>query len=143
MITICIQEKACVLGRVTEGALRLSPAGRMIRRCWMELPERFPHVRLGAVVIMPNHIHGVVRFLEASDPTEPRAPLGDVIGALKSLSTRRYAEGVRQRGWPPFPGRLWQRSFYEHILRDGDAIARAEHYIRMNPTHWKTDAYHP
>jgi REP element-mobilizing transposase RayT len=67
-------------------------------------------------------------------PTEMR--LGDIVSTFKSLTTLFYAAGVRQHGWPPFRGRLWQRNYYEHNIRDEDELARIRQYIRDNPIRW-------
>ena len=55
--------------------------------------------------------------------------LGDVVHRFKSLTTKRYIDGVKQRGWPPFPGKLWQRNYYEHIIRDEQTDGLVEEII--------------
>ncbi len=69
-----------------------------------------------------------------------RAALGDVVGAWKSLTTVAYITGVKQAGWAPFPGRLWQRNYYEHIVRDDEDLASIRRYILANPRNWAQDA---
>lgn len=72
-----------------------------------------------------------------------RPTLGDLIGAFKSLTTNAYIRGVRERGWPPFDGRLWQRNYYEHIIRDERELNATRRYIRDNPARWSEDAENP
>jgi REP element-mobilizing transposase RayT len=75
--------------------------------------------------------------------TRPAPTLGDVVGAFKSLTTVEYSRGVDRHGWPPFSGRMWQRNYYERIIRDDDELARARQYIEDNPLQWALDADNP
>jgi REP element-mobilizing transposase RayT len=75
--------------------------------------------------------------------TRPAPTLGDIIGAFKSLTTNAYIRGVEQDGWPPFPGRLWQRNYYERVIRDDGELGRARRYIEENPLQWHLDAENP
>ena len=69
--------------------------------------------------------------------------LGDVVHRFKTMTTKRYADGVKLAGWPPFPGRLWQRNYYEHIIRNDVALNRIRDYIEANPALWETDPENP
>ncbi len=69
--------------------------------------------------------------------------LGDVVGAYKSLTTLEYVRGVKTMGWQAFPGRLWQRNYYEHIIRDERALNRIRRYIDENPLRWTFDDENP
>jgi putative transposase len=81
----------------------------------------------------------------ASRATTRVAPtsVGDVVGAFKSMTTVLYGRGVRQSRWRAFCGRLWQRNYYEHIIRDDAALQRIREYIIANPTGWEMDAENP
>ena len=68
--------------------------------------------------------------------------VGDIVGAFKSRVTVEYIRGVKTSGWPPFRGRLWQRNYYEHIIRTDDALGRIRAYILNNPARWETDTNH-
>jgi len=119
------------------------------------LPKRFPTVRVDAHIVMPNHIHGLLRLagsddlvgaplVGALDPHRHAARtnltlLGDIVGAYKSLSTNAYIEGVGNSGWPRFERRLWQRNYCEHIVRDEDSLERIREYILANPVMWSDD----
>jgi putative transposase len=74
-------------------------------------------------------------------PTPPA--LGDIIGAFKSVTTNEYARGCREHDWPPFHNRLWQRNYYEHVIRDDDALNRIREYIVTNPLGWAPDRENP
>lgn len=72
-----------------------------------------------------------------------RPTLGDIVGAFKSLTTNAYIVGVRQTGWPPFDGRLWQRGYWEHVIRHERALERIREYILGNPQRWEWDRENP
>ncbi len=69
--------------------------------------------------------------------------LGDMIGAFKSITTDEYIVGVHELGWEPFPGKLWHRNFYEHIIRNERALNAIREYIINNPVNWLADQLHP
>lgn len=69
--------------------------------------------------------------------------VGDIVGAFKSMTTVEYIRGVKQGLWPPFHRRLWQRNYYEHIIRNERELAAIQQYIRDNPANWKSDAERP
>lgn len=73
----------------------------------------------------------------------PSLSLSDVMGRFKTLTTKRYIDGVRQFGWPPFHGRLWQRNYYEHVIRNEASLERIRDYILNNPLHWEKDPENP
>ena len=77
-------------------------------------------------------------------PTDPQAlSLGDVVHRFKSLTTNRYIDGVKERGWPPFAGRLWQRNYYESIIHNEQSLVRVRQYITDNPASWMFDKENP
>jgi len=69
--------------------------------------------------------------------------LGDVVGAFKSTATVEYIRGVKAKGWPEFQRRLWQRNYYEHVIRDEKALNRIRRYIDENPARWAFDDENP
>jgi REP element-mobilizing transposase RayT len=69
--------------------------------------------------------------------------LPDVVHRFKSFTTARYRHGVKNHGWTPFPGRLWQRNDYEHIVRNDDQVRRIRQYIADNPAKWALDPENP
>jgi REP element-mobilizing transposase RayT len=111
-------------------------AGEAAVRCWDEIPRHFPHVELDAFVVMPNHVHGVLLFEDqAGDTGEPaRAgharPLPVVVGSFKSAVSRRL-------------GPVWQRSYWERVVRSGEELDQIRDYIEDNPLRWPVDAEFP
>lgn len=69
--------------------------------------------------------------------------LGRVVQAFKSITTVEYVRGVKQNGWEPFPGRLWQKNYYERIIRNNEELNRIREYISGNPQNWATDEENP
>ena len=143
-VTICVQDRLCILGTVLDDEVLLTPGGFMVDEVWREIPRAFPFVRLDAYVVMPNHVHGIVQFRSPSMGVGvcPES-LGHVIRWWKVTTTKRYAHGVRSRRWPPFARRLWQRGYYDRVLRNDDEIAHARGYIARNPAKWAQDPNNP
>jgi len=137
----------------------------MIQRWWNKLPEKFPGVETDAFVIMPNHSHGIIVTVgvnprvdsgqtreygqtHGSAPTNPAptndAPtLGTIIQWFKTMTTNEYIRGVKELNWPPFPGKLWQRNYYEHIIRNDRELNAIRQYIIDNPAKWAQDRDNP
>jgi len=192
-VTICTQNRACLFGEIWDGVMHLNDAGKMIDRVWHELPHRFLSVELDAFIVMPNHIHGIIRLtdnaimgnddncvgvpLVGTLPTDPgtiadsgekagtrpaptgehenpvgvplvgtpnpEVTLGEIVGTFKSISTHEYAIAVKQQNWQPFYVRLWQRNYYEHVIRDAIAFEKILDYVQTNPRRWHLDQLHP
>ncbi len=159
-VTTVTQNRLCLFGDVVGDEMHLNEAGIMAQEMWETLPHRFPGIDLDAFVIMPNHIHGIIAINEPvgasvvsaqdnSMATGERATtrvaptLGDVMGAYKSLTTIEYARGVTTWGWQSFDRRLWQRNYYERVIRDGRELDRAREYIANNPMQWALDSENP
>lgn len=128
----------------------LGDAGRMVSKVWAEIPERYPGVGVDEFVVMPDHVHGIVLIGQGGQP-QGVAPtvatkglsLPDIVHRFKSMTTKLYTDGVKERGWQSFRGRLWQRNYYEHIVRDDDKLNMIRQYIRSNPAQWASDSQIP
>ena len=111
----------------------------LVREGWAALPMRFPTIRLDSFVVMPNHLHGIVwlalpehrRHLDSL--YSPR--LSGIVRVLKSLVAVAYIRWVAQHD-PNRSARVWQRNYYEHVIRDEHELEQIRHYIRDNPTRW-------
>ena len=138
-ITICTQNRRCLFGAISRDVMQLSDAGRMIEQQWNALSMRFKKIRLDHYVVMPNHFHGIIEIL-ANAQTENT--IGEMVGAFKSLTTKYYINQVRQKNWLPFNNKLWQRNYYEHVIRDEKSHLQIIEYIQTNPQKWHQDAYY-
>jgi REP element-mobilizing transposase RayT len=146
-ITICVQHRSCLFGQIKEATCILSPAGEMVDAKWRAIAERFPMVELGPYVIMPNHIHGLIH-IDAPDPDTPTSDMrsdsiGSIIQWFKTGTTYDYISGVKTEEWPTFDGRLWQRNYWEHVVRHERDYDRIADYIETNPSLWNEDTLHP
>ncbi len=166
-VTICAEERRRLFGVVVNGRMALNDAGRMVTHWFRELENKYPDVLCDAFVCMPDHVHFVVRTGFESNGNGPvganlcvrpladaepfgagnhggeyaGSPLRNVVAWFKTMTTNAYIRRVKQSGWPPFPGTLWQRNYYEHIVRDAADLARIRAYIRDNPANWDVLRY--
>ena len=156
-ITICTKDRRCVLSEIETGrtdlvgALHEAPAlhpvlsreGECVRRVLEDIPGRFQEVRLERYVIMPNHIHLLLTIGEARAIHESplrqagkRSLLGKVVGYIKMNSSREI-HAIR-------PGEdVWQRSYYDHVIRNEEDLRQIAEYIDTNPARWAEDRFHP
>lgn len=148
-VTVCVQNRECLFGEVVAGEMQLNNAGRMVVRCWQAIPDHFPHVALDVFVVMPNHVHGII-VLMGGRGTACRAPTNEQFGkpvpgsiptvmrSFKSAATKHINELRHTAGVP-----VWQRNYYEHIIRDENSMARIREYIINNPLQWALDRDNP
>ena len=142
-VTICINLGQSHLGEIRDGVLYPSPAGEMVAECWYALPERFPNIDLDVFTLMPNHTHGIIVITETGlNANNNPIVLGNMVGAFKSISTLKYIGGVQEQA-EPFHKRLWQRDFYDRIIRNEQSLEAIRTYIVNNPANWKDDKLHP
>jgi putative transposase len=138
-VTICAHSRAPQFGDIISGTVRLRQAGQIARELWLDIPRHFSHVRLDEFVIMPDHMHGILILLPQPNlrprprrfsDSVPRS-LSTIVGAYKAEVTKRV-NGLRNaRGES-----VWQRNFYEHIIRTPRALHAIRAYIRDNPLRW-------
>ena len=144
-VTICTQEHQRLFGQIVGNEMCLNDAGRMIERWWDELHHAFPSVELDIAVVMPNHLHGIVVIYNELENGECTAThdgivsLPDVMQWYKTMTTNEYIRCVKTAGWSPFAGKVWHRSYYDHIIRDEDDLLRIRTYITNNPAQWAQD----
>ena len=141
--------------------MRLNPLGEIVQQAWLRLPSYFP-VRLDDFAVMPNHFHGIIwiedrtgeasatRVFQSRDnivaaDASPQPPKGTQPGSLgailqnfKSTTTRRANQMNALHGTP-----LWQRNYYEHIIRNEPELDRIRLYILHNPIAWAEDRNNP
>lgn len=136
-ITICSFGKRCTFGECSNGEVRLSRLGQFVDEQWRKIPEIRPGVTLDTFQVMPNHFHGVL-FLPAESDSPIRQQLSNVIKGFKSAvtSNARAVTGNAQLV-------VWQRGFYDHVIRTERALRRIRAYIEDNPWNWNDDPYHP
>jgi len=190
-VSVCVKDKACLLGRVENDEMILNECGEVVRAVWLRIPQRFSGVELNAFIVMPNHFHAIVAIedrviftalsydeagllspLNNASKGDPRSPLrslarpvagsprpdrsvnlpvgagsprplrfvtlGNVIGYFKHQSAKRINVLRGREGEP-----LWQRGYYDHVIRNDADHLRVLDYIDNNPLDWALDEENP
>lgn len=165
-VTLCIHNRMMLLGEIKKSYMNPNLAGKMVHSWWRELKHKFPTVDLDEFMVMPNHIHGIIVLnhkktnvgadLRVRPPTDAHkgahigAPLphdtelpslNTVIQWFKTMTTNEYIRNVKQNHWPRFDNQLWQRSYYDRIIRSERALNAIRVYIHDNPRKWDEDEH--
>jgi len=140
-VTICTQNRRCILSDIAVGeglappAVLLTPIGKCVEEQIRALSQRYPMVTIDSYVIMPNHLHMIVRISGEAGGASPSPTLYDVVRVLKSLTTRLSRGHLED-----LP--LWQRGYYEHVIRGEKDDLEIWEYIDTNPARWAEDRYY-
>ncbi len=127
--------------------MTLNEFGKVAEREWLRTTEIRPNVALDEFIIMPNHMHGIVVIVESNVGATGRSPLpkgptpksiGAIVAGFKSAVTKRIND---LRGAPYKP--VWQRNYYEHVIRNEDELNEIREYIVNNPLKWDLDSENP
>ncbi len=158
-----------MFGDIVNKELKINKVGKIVEWEWLELPKRLPYVELVTHIVMPNHFHGIlfihenvvgatrqgqtrpnpnVKPLQAIAPVRidgsplPRGPkpasVGAIIAQFKSRVTKRIWKFLEFKNTP-----IWQRNYYEHIIRDEKDLQNKTDYIEANPLSWDEDDENP
>jgi putative transposase len=172
-VTICVNERCCLFGNITDDVMRLNDAGAMTHRWFIESENKFSNLQCDAFVCMPNHVHFIVantgkpehqqtagadlcvrpspfesssESLHKNEHTDSAqqgehtgSPLQKIVQWYKTMTTNEYIRRVKKDNWPKFRGRLWQRNYWEHVIRSEQELCEIREYIRNNPARWATD----
>ena len=154
-VTICTENRKCLLGEVVNGEMALSKEGKILGEEWLKTTQVRPYVSLDLFVVMPNHFHGILFIDKEAEGTDcwgtaRCAPtirqfrmmisesLPSIIRGFKSAATRRINILRNVPGAP-----VWQRNYYEHVIRDEASLNRIRGYIINNPLSWELDRENP
>jgi putative transposase len=145
--TLCAAGHESIFGRIRNYKMECNRAGAAVWETWRQLPPRFPVIELDAFVVMPNHLHGIRFFpplaaagAASSAPTKTVADapaLGLILRAFKSLSAAAVSRVLHRTG------AVWQRNYYEHIVRSAKDLDAVRLYINQNPMQWLNDQENP
>ena len=149
-VTICAKKRNSVFGEISGDEMNPNAFGNIVIKCWMAIPQHFGFAELDEFVLMPNHIHGILVLADQpgrgtiyralagverfGDPTPDSLPT--IIRTFKAAATRQIN---RDSG----PLVVWQRGYYEHVIRDEKELNRIRQYIVENPLKWATDRENP
>ncbi len=133
-VTLCTFRRECLFGAIEYAEFTPNTFGDIVRNHWNALPDHYPAISLDSYVTMPNHLHGVILIGQETN----NHPLSEIIRGFKTFSAR---EINKQR---QAPGRaVWQRGYFEHIIRSDAALEKVRRYIETNPANWATDRENP
>ena len=151
LITACTHERLLLFGRVNDCKMEANRLGTIVEDSWSELPNHYGNVSLDAFVLMPNHVHGVIVIEDestvvaagfkpaftAAEATRQHA-VPEIVRAFKTFSARKI-NAMRAT-----PGKqVWQRGFYDHVIRGERELDRVRAYITDNPRKWSEDPDNP
>jgi putative transposase len=145
-VTICVPDWKPILSRVFGGKVILNQAGTAVHKTWLDLPRRFPSINIHEFVVMPNHFHGILQLTQpiriapkgaaSSAPTTGKPfeypTVGKVLRAFKSISAIDVNRILVRKAEP-----VWQRGYYDHIIRTGQDFEEIRAYILENPARWE------
>ncbi|MCJ7436132.1 MAG: hypothetical protein MUO77_21850, partial [Anaerolineales bacterium] len=167
-VTIVTWQREFLFGEILNKETKLNKVGKIVDWEWLELPKRLPYIELGAHVVMPNHFHGILFIQENVGATRqgqiisqsgteslqiitsesidgsplPRGPkpasLGAIIAQFKSRVTKRIWKFPELNNTP-----IWQRNYYEHVIRNQTDLQNKTDYIEANPLLWDEDDENP
>lgn len=146
-VTIVTQDRKPMFGKVVDSDVVLSALGSMVAKLWAAIPEHSPNVEMGIFVVMPNHIHGVISITVEARHAVPlpqggierfgkpiSGSLPTIVRSFKSASTKKFHEFSEHSG-----ERLWQRGYYDHVIRNEKDYQAIYDYILTNPYNWEKD----
>jgi REP element-mobilizing transposase RayT len=150
-VTVCAQNRLSLFGCIAEEKMLLNDAGKFANKCWLEIPEHFPHVTLDEFIVMPNHIHGIIIIdtmdnvgVQNFEPLHKQNKYQQIIPKSIGSIIRGFKIGVTK--WFRTNTNIynvWQRNYYEHIIRNEDGLNRICEYIINNPIQWQFDRENP
>jgi putative transposase len=142
-ITVCTYNKQLLFGNINESTMRLNPLGEIVDSVWKDIPHHFPEVKNEIFIVMPNHVHGIIVIQETGRsghrpaPTEKHS-LTEIVRAFKSFSSLKINKCRQTVGIP-----VWQRGYFEHVIRNEKEYSRIGEYIIFNTGKWETDRENP
>ena len=110
------------------------------RKCWNEIPEHFPHTALDNYILMPNHVHGIINIFVGAKNFLPlqhgtSKTIGSVVRGFKIGVTKWVRQNTDTKN-------VWQRNYYEHVIRNAVELHKIREYIINNPAKWEDDEYY-
>ena len=118
-VTICSEQRRCMFGDISDFRLEANKVGLLVAACWLRLGNDYPFITLDTWVLIPNHLHAII-WLGSDNPSQK--PLSQIVAAFKAMSTSHVRKSFSNNI------KLWQRGFFEHIIRNYDDLFRIREY---------------
>ena len=155
-ITICVKNRECLFGNITNGKMLLNDSGKNANECWLEISNHFSNTQLHEYIIMPNHIHGIIEIVGANQHSpnvddkhnrtkyisplrSPSKTIGSVVRGFKIGVTKWFRLNMGDEF--PIGQSVWQRNYYDHIIRNEKTYQTISEYIINNPLKWQEDKF--
>ena len=162
-ITLCVKERECIFGTIVENEMFLNRIGQIVADEWINSIKIRNNVIIHDFIVMPNHLHGIVEITynkndksQIGEFVSPKKSIGAIVRGFKVATTKRIKDFVISVGandnsfnvnsplqeWiiNHLP-HIWQRNYYEHIIRDYNDHERIANYINTNPSRWEKDMF--
>ena len=158
-ITVCTHAHLHIFGKISDGVMLPNALGNMVYTVWLSLSEMYQGIVCGPCVVMPNHIHGIIQIVgaqfiapkpilapDATNTTTNRGAMncaptvGKIVRAFKAKCSRMAATNFKNT--TNCAPKVWQRNYYEHIIRNEDSYRKITEYITNNPLLWQDDVYY-
>ena len=151
-VTICVKDRKCLFGEVVNGEMVLNEVGKIVDREWNKMSEIRKNVSLDVSVVMPNHIHGII-IIESQNVGVCRwqtrikrglesQSIGSLINHFKSACTKQIKIFFPEKFGQSLET-IWQRNYFEHVIRNEKSLLEIQNYIQNNPLKWEYDVENP
>ena len=147
-VTVCVRNKECLLGGIENASVVLNDFGRKVETLWHDTPNHFANVELDIAVVMPNHLHGIIILkgrgtacraqMKEAFGKPVSGSLSTIIRSFKAAVTKHFNISRKNIGQS-----VWQKNFYEHIIRSEKELCNIREYIVNNPLKWEFDYENP
>jgi REP element-mobilizing transposase RayT len=135
-ITVCSNNHKKIFGEIKDSRMILNDYGVKVERILNDVVLKMGNMLLDNYVIMPNHVHLIIAINQ-----ESKEGIFEVIRDFKSITTLKYIEGVKEGIYEPFDKFIWQRSYFDHVIRNEKSYLEVSEYINNNPLKWALDKY--
>ena len=146
-VTICTDNKKHLFGKIIDNEMHWNAAGEAARKCWLEIPAHYPDVKLDVFIIMPNHVHGILIIENNTDtraqdivPLQSRyqktlsGSIGVIVRGYKIGVSKWFRQNTQIKD-------VWQKNYYEHVIRKEESLLKIQEYILNNPAAWEKDKF--
>lgn len=149
-VTICTRNRLPLFGKLVHDQVHLNELGELAAACWEQIPQHHAHVELDAAIIMPNHVHGILVFVDRPNSghdgdMSPQESFGKPVPGSLSSVIRSYKAAVTCGIMNAFPDAeipIWQGRFHDHIIRTPKSLDIIRAYVLNNPARWTEDTFY-